>query len=62
MQTKTMTPVTSRNKWKKTAYLLVISAVLLALGLYAMFTLGTASTRFDTAYDRGRTSSCCRSC
>lgn len=53
MQTKTMTPVTSRNKWKKTAYLLVISAVLLALGLYAMFTLGTASTRFDTAYDRG---------
>ena len=53
MQTKTLTPVTSRNKWKKTAYLLVISALLLALGLYAMFTLGTASTRYDAAYDRG---------
>ena len=53
MQTKTMTPVTSRNKWKKTAYLLVISALLLVLGLAAMFSLGTASTRFDTAYDNG---------
>lgn len=53
MQTKTMTPVTSRNKWKKTAYLLVISALLLVLGLSAMFTLGTASVRFDAAYDQG---------
>ena len=53
MQTKTMTPVTSRNKWKKTAYLLVISALLLVLGLAAMFSLGTASVRFDNAYDNG---------
>ena len=53
MQTKTKTPVTSRNKWKKTAYLLVISVLLLVLGLAAMFSLGTASVRFDTAYDNG---------
>lgn len=53
MQTTTKTPVSSRNKWKKTAYLLVISVVLLALGLAAMFTLGTSSIRFDTAYDNG---------
>ena len=53
MQNKTLTPVTSRNKWKKTAYLLVISALLLVLGLSAMFTLGTASVRFDRAYDNG---------
>ena len=53
MQTKTMTPVTSRNKWKKTVYLLVISAVLLVLGLAAMFTLGTSSLRYDAAYDSG---------
>ena len=30
-----------------------ILTLLLALGLAAMFTLGTASTRFDTAYDNG---------
>jgi len=53
MQTKTMTPRTSRNKWKKTAYLLVISALLLVIGLAAMFTLGTASLRYDAAYDSG---------
>ena len=53
MQTKTITPVTGRNKWKKTAYLLVISVLLLALGLAAMFSLGTASVRFDNAYDKG---------
>lgn len=53
MQTKIQVPGSDRNKWKKTAYLLVIAAVLLALGLAAMFTLGTASTRFDTAYDNG---------
>lgn len=53
MQNKTITPASSRNKWKKTAYLLVISALLLVLGLAAMFTLGTASTRFDSAYDNG---------
>ena len=52
MQT-TMTPVSTRNKWKKTAYLLVISALLLVLGLAAMFTLGTSSVRYDTAYDNG---------
>ena len=53
MQTKTITPVTGRNKWKKTAYLLVISVLLLVLGLAAMFSLGTASVRFDNAYDKG---------
>ena len=53
MQTKTITPVSSRHKWKKTAYLLVISALLLVLGLAAMFSLGTASVRFDNAYDNG---------
>ncbi len=53
MQTKTITPVSSRHKWKKTAYLLVISVLLLVLGLAAMFSLGTASVRFDRAYDTG---------
>ena len=53
MQTKTMTPGFRRGKWKKTAYLLVISVLLLALGLAAMFTLGTASLRYDAAYDNG---------
>ena len=52
MQT-TLTPVSTRHKWKKTAYLLVISVLLLALGLAAMFTLGTSSVRYDTAYDNG---------
>ena len=53
MQIKTINPLSSRNKWKKTAYLLVISVLFLLLGLAAMFMLGTASVRFDTAYDKG---------
>lgn len=53
MQTNIHAPVSDRNKWKKTAYLLVIAAALLVLGLVAMFTLGTSSTRYDTAYDNG---------